>query len=550
MVKEIDELAQAYYEKPRKMETWSGLSLKEVYTPKDMEDIEQERDIGEAGEYPFTRGIHLNMYRGRYWTRREVIGYGMPADTNNRLKLQIAEGVTGLNVITDLPGALNIDGDHPLAHREIGVCGVPWNSLKDMEELLDGIPIDKVSFSIIHHSPVVLAQYIAVAQNRGIDLARLSGTLQNDPLQNRHCYSKASLPVDLSLKLAVDVIEYCTKHMPLWYTGNVNFYNWRETGINAAQELAFGFAMATAYIDGALRRGLNIDDFAPRRAFYCSAHIDFFEEIAKLRAARRMWARIMKERYGAKDPRSWQFRFGVHTAGCSLVPQQPLNNIVRIAYEGLAAVLAGVQSLHCCSYDEPIGLPTEESQRVALRTQQILAYETGVTNVTDPLGGSYYIENLTNRTEEEANRILKEIEDRGGALEALRQDWFERETEKAALNHQQGIDSREKIMVGVNAFALPREKETPGGVHRVSPESQRTALENLRRLKERRDNKKLRESIARLREEAERGEQVNLMPAMIDAVKAYATLAEINGTICQAYGLSYDPFKVIESPFA
>jgi methylmalonyl-CoA mutase N-terminal domain/subunit len=337
--------------------------------------------------------------------------------------------------------------------------------------------------------------------------------------------------------------------MPLWTTGNVNLYDWREMGINAPQEIAFGFSVAMAYIDAALRRGLDIDEFAPRRAFYCSAHIDFFEEIAKLRAARRLWARIMKERYGAKDPRSLMFRFGVHTAGCSLFPQQPLNNIVRIAYEALAAVLGGVQSLHCCSYDEPIALPTEEAHRIAIRTQQILAYETGVANVTDPLGGSYYVESLTNRIEEEAVRIMGEIEKEGGALEAMKTGWFDREVEKAALKYQREIDSGERIIVGVNAFIAEREKETPGGVHRVDLQSQRMQLEKVNELRRTRDNRKVREALGKLKGEAERGEQVNLMPAIIKAVSAYATRGEIMGTIRQVCGYSYDPLGIIESPF-
>jgi methylmalonyl-CoA mutase N-terminal domain/subunit len=394
-----------------------------------------------------------------------------------------------------------------------------------------------------------LAQYIITAEKQGVDKANLRGTMQNDPLHARYCGYRPNNPIDLSVRTSTDIIEYCTRHMPLWITGNVNMYDWREMGINAPQEIAFGFSVAMAYIEDVLKRGLDIDEFAPRRGFYCSAHIDFFEEIAKLRAARRMWARIMKERYGAKESRSLLFRFGVHTAGCSLFPQQPLNNIIRVAFEALAAVLGGVQSLHCCSYDEPISLPTEESHRIAIRTQQILAYETGVANATDPLGGSYYVENLTNKIEEAATEILEEIEKLGGALECMKSGWFDAEVEKAALKYQREIEAEERTIVGVNAFTIDREKETPGGVHRVAPASQRLQVEKVRELKQNRDNQKMRAALERLRQEAEKGERVNLMPAILEAVSLYATRGEIMGTIRQVYGYDYDPLGVIESPF-
>lgn len=552
MAVKVERLTEAYFEKLKKTETWSGFPVKEVYAPDDVRRISYRRDIGDPGQFPYTRGIYRDMYRGRYWTRREVCGYGTTADTNERLKFHIEEGASGLSVIPDVPSQLGIDGDHPQAMDEVGLQGAPLTSLRDMEDLVAGIPLDKITMSFNESAcscPVTLAQYIIAAEKQGVEMAKLRGTMQNDPLHARYCGYRPNNPIDLSIRTSTDIIEYCTRNMPLWTSGNVNLYDWREMGINAPQEIAFGFSVAMAYIDGALRRGLDIDEFAPRRAFYCSAHIDFFEEIAKLRAARRMWARIMKERYGAKDPRSLMFRFGVHTAGCSLFPQQPLNNIVRIAYEALTAVLGGVQSLHCCSYDEPIALPAEEANRIAIRTQQILAYETGVANVTDPLGGSYFVESLTNKIEDEAVRIMGEIEKAGGALEAMRTGWFDQEVEKAAVKYQREIDSGERIIVGVNAFTIEREKETPGGVHRVDPQSQRIQLDNLSELKETRDNRKVREALATLRKEAERGEQVNLMPAIMQAVSAYATRGEIMGTIRQVYGYSYDPLGVIKSPF-
>jgi len=547
-----DRLTEVYFERPKKMETGSGFSVQEVYTPKDTINIDYEGDVADPGQYPYTRGIYRDMYRGRYWTRREVCGYGTAAETNARLKFHLEEGASGLSVIPDIPSHMGMDGDHPHAMEEVGLQGAPLTSLRDMEDLMAGIPLDQISMSFNESAcscPVTLAQYIIVAEKQGVDIAKLRGTIQNDPLHARYCGYRPTNPIDLSVRTSTDIIEYCTKQMPLWITGNVNMYDWREMGINAPQEISFGFAVALAYIDGALKRGLDIDDFAPRRGFYCSAHMDFFEEIAKLRAARRMWARIMKGKYGAKTSRSLLFRFGVHTAGCSLFPQQPLNNIVRVAYEALAAVLGGVQSLHCCSYDEPMSLPTEESHRIALKTQQILAYETGVANATDPLGGSYYMEALTNKIEEEANRILKEIEKLGGALECMRTGWFEAEVEKAALKYQKEIEARERIIVGVNAFTTGREKETPGGVHRVEPTSQRLQVEKVRELKETRDNQKIIAALAKLHKETQKGEQVNLMPAILEAVSVYATRGEIMGTIRQVYDYNYDPLGIIESPF-
>ncbi|MFH1626110.1 MAG: methylmalonyl-CoA mutase family protein [Pseudomonadota bacterium] len=552
MSNEVKNLMDAYFEKPKRTATWSGFPVREIYTPDDVAGLNYERDIADAGKYPYTRGIHSDMFRGRYWTKREVTGFGTPADTNRRLKRQIEEGVSGLNVIRDNPTNLGIDPDHPLAEGEVGLVGVNLCSLKDMEMLTEGIPLDEVSMSLICASCpaiVILSQYILVAERRGIGAAKLRGTIANDPLHCRYCGWRPSNPIDLSLKLSVDIIEYCTNNMPYWNTAVVNSYDLRENGVNATQEVAFGLAMAMAYIDGALERGLKVDDFASRRAFYCSSHIDFFEEIAKLRAARRMWARIMKERYGAENPNSWKFRFAVHTAGCSLVPQQPLNNIIRITYEALAAVLAGVQSLHSCSYDEPIALPTEESQRIALRTQQIIAYETGVSNVADPLGGSYYVENLTNRIEKEVTAILDEIEKIGGMVEAMRTGWLDGEIDRSSLEYQKEVERRERIIVGVNAFVTPPDKETPGGVHRNPVESEKEQIASVRELKAKRDEKRLRAAIGKLREKAQMGKEENLVSPIMEALKADGTLEEIMGTIRMVYGYSYDPLNVLESPF-
>jgi len=546
-------LAESYREGVRSSETWSRIPIKGVYTPADVPSDHYAEQLGDPGQYPYTRGIHPEMFKGRFWTRRELCGYGTPTDTNERLKYLAGEGQGGLNFINDLPTALGIDPDHPLARGDIGVAGVPLSSLEDMESLMEGIPMEQVSTSIVVSTcsaPVVLSQYVALAQNRGLDISKLRGTIQNEPLKGRYCgYGPSTGHIDLCLKTAVDIIEYCTRNMPLWYTMNVNLYDLRENGIDAAQEIAFGFSMAIGYIEEALSRGLEIDAFAPRIAFYCSAHIDFLEEIAKLRAARRLWARIMKERFQAKDPRSLKFKFGVHTAGCSLVPQQPLNNIVRIAFEALAAVLAGAQSLHCCSYDEPIALPSEEAHRIALRTQQIIAYEMSVAGVADPLGGSYYMENLTDTIEQRAVAIMDKIEQMGGITAAIRRKWLDREIEEASHLLQKEVEEKKRILVGVNAFEIPPEEDGEVKVHRTPPEAVETQIRRIKELKKRRNKQQVSDLLRRLRDAAGEKKE-NLIPYMIDSLKAHATLGEIMGTVREAYGYSYDPFGAIDSPLA
>ncbi|HCX91034.1 MAG: methylmalonyl-CoA mutase [Deltaproteobacteria bacterium CG12_big_fil_rev_8_21_14_0_65_43_10] len=553
MEDKFEKLVKAYSEGASRPKTWSGFPVEEVYTPEDTKDIDYKREIGDPGDYPFTRGIHATMFRGRVWTKREVAGFGTPEDTNERVKYLIDQGQSGINIINDLPTAMGVDSDHPMAKEEAGAVGAPFSSLKDMEEMVEGIPLEKVSMSFnvsTTVSPIVVAQYLAIAQKRGIDLAKLRGTIQNEPLKGRYCgYSPSTNHVDLCLQTSADIIEFCSKYMPLWYTTNVNLYDLRETGINAAQEIAFGFAMAIAYIENVLKRGLDIDEFAPRIAFYCSAHIDFFEEIAKLRTARRIWAKIMKERYKAKNPKSLTFKFGVHTAGCSLVPQQPMNNVIRVAYEALAAVLGGVQSLHCCSYDEPIAIPTEESHRLALRTQQILACETGVANVADPLAGSYYLESLTNRIEEEATMILKKIDDMGGMIVAIEKGWIDQEMEKAAYQYQKEVESKERIIVGVNEFTVPPEEDVQGDYHKTPSEVSEKREAALKELRETRDNDVVRKGLKRLNEAAEKKQRENLLPFIIEAVNAYATTGEILGTIRMGFGYTYDPFEVLSHPF-
>ena len=545
------DILQAYFEKLETPTTWSGLPTKPFYSPEDAVGADYRRDLNEPGEFPYTRGVHADMYRGRLWTRREVCGFGAGRDTNQRLRFQISQGVSGLSIIGDNNSSLTIDADHPMGVLEAGLQGVSINSLRDMEDLFDGIPIDKVSvsFDISGLNCIAwMAMYVAVAERRGCDLAALRGTIQNDTLHYQFCGFGNSCPVDLGLKTSVDIIEFCARRMLRWYTGNANLYDMRENGLDAPQEVAFGLSLAAAYIEKAIERGLNVDDIAPRRAFYCSCHVDLFEEVAKLRAARRMWARLMRDRFGARDPRSLQFRFGVHTAGVSLYPQQPLNNAIRIAYEALAAVLAGAQSMHTCSYDEPIGLPTETSQALAIRTQQILAYETGAARVADPLGGSWYVESLTNQIEAKARDLMAEIEKQGGMVAAIKSGWVLREIETAALRRQSEIEAGEKIVVGVNAFQTERETSTPGGVHRPSPGQGEAIAASVRELRRTRDQRRVAEALLRLHESARAGEHANLLPPLIEAAHAYATIAEMMGTIRLAYGQPYDPMGVLQPP--
>jgi methylmalonyl-CoA mutase N-terminal domain/subunit len=545
-----DDYIKSYYEKPASSKSWSGFDLKGIYTPEDRPREKYQKEIADAGTYPFTRGIHANMFRGRLWTRREVVGIGSPADTHERLKYLSQHGGSGLNTIADVTYEMGLDADHPWSVDEVGLTGVNITSIKDMETLTKDIPLDKVSWSLITASTaaaVTMAQYVAVAENRGYDLPVLKGSIQNDPIHFRYCGFRPACPLDLSIKLGADVMEFCTKELPKWYYTTVNMYDLREQGITAPQEVAFGFGIAMCYVDELIRRGLDIDEFAPRFTFYVSCHIDLFEEVAKIRAARRMWAKLMKEKYGAKSPRSMQFRFAVHTAGCSLVPQQPLNNIVRTSYEALAAVLSGVQSLHCCSYDEPMCLPTEKAHLQALRTQQILAYETGVTNVADPLGGSYYVEGLTDRIEEEALKVMKQVDEVGGMEEAIRTEWLDRKFESEALKRQKELDNGEKLVVGVNAFVTEQEKTTPLGVQRVSGHSGTQQIEEVKELKRTRDSDKLKEAISRLRDTA--GENKNVILPMVEASKAFGTTGELLGTVREAFGYPYDPMETVESPF-
>jgi methylmalonyl-CoA mutase N-terminal domain/subunit len=513
----------------------SGIIIKRVYTPEDIEDLDYMRDLGFPGEYPFTRGLHATMYRGRLWTMRMFAGYGTAEDTNKRFKYLLSEGETGLSTAFDYPTIMGYDSDHPMARGEVGVCGVAISSLQDMEVLFNGIPLDKVttSMTINGPAPILLAMYIAVGDKQGVPREKLGGTTQNDNLKEFFAQKLCIFPPKPSVKLTTDVIEYCARHLPKWNPVSISGYHIREAGATALQELAFTLYDGIAYVESTLERGLKVDDFAHRLSFFFAAHNDFFEEIAKFRAARRLWARIMKERFHAKNPRSMWMRMHVQTSGCTLTAQQPLNNIVRTTIQALAAVLGGTQSLHTNSFDEALCLPTEEAVRVALRTQQIIAYESGVTNTVDPLGGSYYVEALTKEMEEKAMEYIQKIDDMGGAVAAIEKGFFQKEIADSAYRYQREVEEKKRIIVGVNEFAI-EEEECPIELLRIDPKVEKEQIERLQKLKRERDNRKVKEILEKLHYAAEKEE--NLMPTIIEAVKAYATLGEITDVLRKVYG--------------
>jgi len=522
-------------ERQKEFKNHSGMTIKGLYTPEDIKDMDYMRDLGFPGEYPFTRGLHATMYRGRLWTMRMFAGYGTAEDTNKRFKYLLSEGETGLSTAFDYPTIMGYDSDHPMARGEVGVCGVAISSLQDMEVLFDGIPLDKVTTSMTINGPasVLLAMYIAVGDKQGVPREKLGGTTQNDNLKEFFAQKLCIFPPQPSLKLSVDIIEYCARYLPKWNPISISGYHIREAGATAVQELAFTLYDGIAYVEETLKRGLKVDDFAPRLSFFFASHNDFFEEIAKFRAARRLWARIMKERFHAKNPRSMWMRMHVQTSGCTLTAQQPLNNIVRTTIQALAAVLGGTQSLHTNSFDEALCLPTEESVRVALRTQQIIAYESGVANTVDPLAGSYYVEALTNEMEEKAMEYIQKIDDMGGVIPAIEKGFFQKEIADSAYRYQREIDEKKRILVGVNEYAIEGE-EIPVKLLRVDPSVEKKQIERLQKLRRERDNRKVKEVLEKLHYAAEKDE--NLMPTIIEAVKAYATLGEIMDVLRKVYG--------------
>ncbi len=520
--------------------TTSSEPVELLATPADLEGMDYERDLGYPGEFPFTRGIHYNMYRGKLWTMRQFAGFGTPEDTNQRFKYLLKNGQTGLSVAFDLPTLMGRDADDPMSEGEVGKCGVSVSSLQDMEVVFKDIPLDKVSTSMTINGPaaMLLAFYLAVAEKQGVPLEQLRGTVQNDILKEYIAQKEWIYPPHPSMRIIVDMIEYCTEHVPKWNTISISGYHIREAGSTAVQELAFTLADGFAYVEAALERGLDIDKFAPRLSFFFNSHNDFFEEIAKFRAARRIWAKRMRYKYGAKNPRSWLMRFHTQTAGCSLTAQQPENNIVRVAYQALAAVLGGTQSLHTNSMDETLALPSEKAVKIALRTQQILAYETGVAYTIDPLGGSYYVEKLTNEMEQKAEEYFRKIDEFGGVIPAIEASFFQREIAQAAYVYQQEIDKKERIIVGVNEFVDEDEKiEIP--ILEIPESVERIQKQRLQELRKKRDNNLVKKRLAELKEAAETGK--NLMRPLIDGAKAYCTLGEMVNTLKEVFGEYEEP---------
>jgi methylmalonyl-CoA mutase, N-terminal domain len=519
--------------------TTSGVPINRVYTPQDIEHVDYSRDIALPGEYPYTRGVQPTMYRARPWTMRMFAGFGTAEDTNKRFKYLLSQGQTGLSTAFDMPTLYGYDTDHPMAAGEFGKCGVAVSSLADMEILFADLPLDKITTSMTINSPasVIWAMYIVNAEKQGFPRAKLGGTLQNDILKEYIAQKEFLFPPEPSLRLVTDTIEFGTRYMPKWNTISISGYHIREAGATAVQELAFTLADGLAYVDAALERGLKIDEFAPRLSFFFDVHNDFFEEIAKFRAGRRIWARIMRERYGAKDPRSWLLRTHAQTAGVSLTAQQPDNNIMRTTIQALAAVLGGTQSLHTNSLDEALALPTEKAALIALRTQQIIASESGVVNTADPLGGSYFIEALTDQTEQAVMDYLHQIDALGGVMACIQNGFFQREIAESAYRYQQEIDQHRRTIVGVNDYMMDEEIKVPTlYIDRVGEMAQ---IERLNRLRRERDQAAVQRALDNLRRVAEGTE--NTMPAIIEAVKAYATLGEIMDVFRNVFGEYMEP---------
>jgi methylmalonyl-CoA mutase N-terminal domain/subunit len=513
----------------------SGRNLQPLYTPEDLADFDAAASLGYPGEFPYTRGVHPSMYRGKLWTMRQFSGMGTPEQTNERYKFLLAKGQTGLSVAFDNPTLYGRDSDDSLARGEVGKTGVAVDSLADMERLFRGIPLEKISTSMTINAPAawIFAMFLANAENQNIPLAKLRGTLQNDILKEYIAQKEWIFPPGPHLRLITDLMSFCADRVPLWNTISISGYHIREAGSTAAQELAFTLADGFTYVEHALRAGQDIDEFAPRLSFFFNSHLDFFEEIAKLRAARRIWARHMKEKYRAKNPRSWLCRFHVQTAGCSLTAQQPAINVVRTALEALAGVLGGCQSLHTNSMDEALALPSEKAVEIALRTQQIIAYESGVAHVIDPLGGSFYIEKLTDDLEAEAEDYFKRIEDLGGVVRAIEQGFFQKEITRSAYQYQIALSRKKKIQVGVNEF-INKDEHLEIPVLEIDESVERDQLRRLRGIKRRRDRGAVQDRLAGLEKAAAGAE--NLIPYLVEAARVYATVGEISDALTRVFG--------------
>src|SRR3954470_2983805 len=518
--------------------TNSAREVEPLYTALDV-TAESAEALSVPGQYPFTRGIHPTGYRGKLWTMRQFAGFGSPKETNERYKYLLAHGTTGLSVAFDFPTLMGYDSDHARSEGEVGKCGVAISSLADMETLFDGIPLDRVSTSMTINGPAAMlfCFYVAAAEKQGVAIDQLQGTIQNDILKEYMAQHAWIYPAEPALKIIVDLFEWAAEHTPKWNTISISGYHIREAGATAAQELAFTLANGFSYVEHGLARGLEVDSFAPRLSFFWDVHNDIFEEIAKLRAARRIWARHMRDRYGARDPRSWKMRFHCQTAGVTLTAQQPHNNVARVAYQALAAVLGGTQSLHANALDETLALPTEESVRIALRTQQIIAYETGVANVADPLGGSYYIESLTDGLEREAEGLFAEIDAQGGVVKAIESGWFQRQIAHSSMRFQAELEQGRRTIVGVNDFV--EEAEAPVEILKVGDAAERTQRERMTSLRARRDRALVAQRLEELRQAAT--DDRNIIPAMLDCARAYCTLYEIRHVLEEIYGSYREP---------
>src|SRR5580692_1179010 len=516
------------------IETSSNIPVKALYTPADLKGSDYESEIGYPGEYPFTRGVQGTMYRGRLWTMRQYAGMGDAEESNKRYKYLLANGTTGLSVAFDLPTQIGLDSDHPLAFGEVGKVGVAIDSIEDMQRLFDGIELTKISTSMTINATasILLALYVGVARRQGADIRKLSGTVQNDVLKEFIARGTYIYPPKQAMRIITDLFGWTNENVPEWNTISISGYHMREAGSTAVQEVAFTLGNGIAYVQAAIDAGLDVDKFAPRISFFFNAHSNFLEEVAKFRAARRMWAQIMREHFKARSPRSWMMRFHTQTAGSTLTAQQPENNIVRTAIQAMAAVLGGTQSLHTNSYDEALALPTEQAARTALRTQQIVAYESGVPQTVDPLAGSYYIEALTNEIEKRASDYLDKIEALGGMLKAIERGYVQQEIQNAAYEYQQQVDRNEAVVVGVNRFAVSQ--ETPIPVQRIDESLERKQVERLRALRARRDAQPWADSLKKIEDAARSG--ANLMPHIVAAVEAHATVGEISDTMRKVFG--------------
>ena len=540
--KKTAELLERHPERKKSFQTLSDIPVERVYTPLAGSRLDCLEDLGFPGSYPYTRGVQPTMYRGRFWTMRQYAGFASAEESNKRYKYLLEQGQTGLSVAFDLPTQIGYDSDHPLAQGEVGKVGVAIDSLMDMEALFGGIPLEQVSTSMTINAPaaILLAMYVETAAKQGVSPEKLKGTIQNDILKEYAARGTYIFPPNPSMRIITDIFAFCSQHIPRWNTISISGYHIREAGSTAVQEVAFTLANGIAYVEAALRAGLKVDDFAPRLSFFFNAHMDFFEEIAKFRAARRLWARIMKKRFDPKSPKSLMLRFHTQTAGCTLTAQQPQNNVMRVTLQALSAVLGGTQSLHTNSMDEAFSLPSEEAVQIALRTQQVIAYESGVPNTVDPLGGSFYVERLTDEIEERAQRYLDQIDEKGGAVAAIEQGFIQKEIQESAYAYQRAVESGEQVVVALNKFQ--QEGAPLRNFLRVEPAVKASQEIKLKQLKARRDNTAVVEALARLKDCAKGTD--NLMPPIMEAVKCYATLGEVCDTLRAVFG-EYTPVSTL-----